>query len=69
LLKAQFNDESLTIDTYPEWMIRVGEFGNTDGLKSVQIQMPDNTFRNNVQSIELLDKDRLNLMQDQPELV
>jgi hypothetical protein len=55
LLKAQFNDESLTIDTYPEWMIRVGEFGNTDGLKSVQIQMPDDTFRNNIQSIELLD--------------
>ena len=55
MLKAQFNDESLTIDTYPEWAVRVGEFGNCDGLKSVQIKMPDSTFTNNVQSIELLD--------------
>ena len=55
LLKAQFNDESLTIDTFPEWAVRVGEFGNCDGLKSVQIKMPDSTFTNNVQSIELLD--------------
>ena len=55
LLKAQFNDESLSIDTYPEWMIRVGEFGNVDALKSVQIKMPDDKFTNNIQSIELLD--------------
>ena len=55
LSKAQFNEESLSIDTYPEWMIKVGEFGNTDGLNSVQIQMPDNTFTSNIQSIELLD--------------
>jgi len=55
LLKAQFNGESLSIETYPEWMIRVGEFGMCDGLQSVQIKMPDSTFTNNVQSIELLD--------------
>ena len=55
LLKAQFNDESLSIETYPEWMLRVGEFGNVDGLNSVQITMPDNVFTNNIQSIELLD--------------
>ena len=55
LLKAQFNDESLSINTYPEWMLRVGEFGNTDALKSLQIKMPDNLFTNNIQSIEVLD--------------
>ena len=55
LLKAKFEDESLDIDTFPEWMIRVGEFGNVDGMKSIQIQMPDTTFTKNIQSIELLD--------------
>ena len=55
LLKAQFNNESLTIETYPEWMIRIGEFGNVDGLKSIQIKMDDTTFSKNIQSIELLD--------------
>ena len=55
LLKAKFNGESLTIDTYPEWMIRTGAFGNGDGLHSVQIEMADSNFTNNVQSIELLD--------------
>jgi len=55
LLKAQFNDESLAIETYPEWMIRVGEFGNVDGLKSVQVRLDDDKFTNNIQSIELLD--------------
>ena len=54
LLKAQFNDENLDIETYQEWMIRVGEFGNADGVKSLQIKMPDNTFLHNTQSIELL---------------
>ena len=55
LLKAQFNNESLAIDTYPEWMIRVGDFGNQDGLKSIQVTMNDDTFNKNIQSIELLD--------------
>jgi hypothetical protein len=36
-------------------MIRVGEFGNTDNKKSVQISMPDDTFTSNIQSIEIVD--------------
>lgn len=55
LVKAKFYGENIDLNIYPEWMIRVGEFGNTDNKKSVQIRMPDNTFTNNIQSIEILD--------------
>ena len=55
LVKAKFYGENIDLTIYPEWMIRVGEFGNTDNKKFVQIRMPDDTFTNNIQSIEILD--------------
>jgi hypothetical protein len=55
LVKAKFYGETIDLNIYPEWMIRVGEFGNTDNKKSVQISMPDDTFTSNIQSIEILD--------------
>ena len=55
LLKARFEGENISLDLYPEWMIRVGEFGNIDNQNSVQITMNDSEFTNNVQSIEILD--------------
>jgi len=55
LVKAKFYGEDISIDLYPEWMIKVGEFGNTESKKSIQIRMSDNSFTNNIQSIEILD--------------
>ncbi len=55
LLKAKFMDENISLSIYPEWMIKVGEFGNIQGKNAIQIRMPDDVFVNNVQSIELLD--------------
>ena len=57
LLKAKFLDENISLSIYPEWMIKVGEFGNTQGKNAIQIRMPDDVFVNNIQSIELLDSD------------
>lgn len=55
LLKARFNNDEIDIELRPEWMIKVGEFGNLDSDQSVQIKMPEATFTNNRQSIEMLD--------------
>jgi len=55
LLKAKFLDENINLSIYPDWMIRTGEFGNVEGRNAVQIRMSNDTFTNNVQSIELID--------------
>ena len=55
LLKSRYNNDDISLDIYPEWMIRIGEFGNVDGKKFVQITLDDVAFNDNVQSIELLD--------------
>ena len=55
LLKAQFNGENISLDIYPEWMIKAGEIGNVDNKKSIQFEMDDDKFFFNKQSIELLD--------------
>lgn len=55
LVKAKFYGENITLDVYPEWMIKTGDFGNVDGNKAIQIRMPDHQFTNNIQSIEILD--------------
>jgi cyclophilin family peptidyl-prolyl cis-trans isomerase len=55
LVKAKFYDEDISLNVYPEWMIKTGEFGNVDGHKAVQIRMPDEQFTSNIQSIEILD--------------
>jgi len=55
LLKSKYNNADISLDIYPEWMIRTGEFGNADGNKSIQVTLYDNTFNDNIQSIELLD--------------
>jgi len=57
LTKAQFSDENITLNIYPEWMIKIGNFGNIDSVKNVQVQMPQNTFTNNIQSIEIVNVD------------
>jgi len=57
LVKAKFYGEDININAYSEWMIKVGEFGNLDGSKSIQLILPDNNFTSNAQSIELLNDD------------
>ena len=57
LVKAQFNGENISLDIYPEWMIKTGEIGNVDNKKSIQFEMDDDKFLYNTQSIELLDSD------------
>ena len=52
LTKAKFYDENIDLNVYPEWMIKSGEFGNLNATQSLQISMPQNTFKNNIQSIE-----------------
>ncbi|MGA1048876.1 MAG: hypothetical protein ACO3UU_12780, partial [Minisyncoccia bacterium] len=57
LVKAKFYGENINLKVYPEWMIKVGEFGNLDGSKSIQLILLDNNFTSNSQSIELLNDD------------
>ena len=55
LLKAQYENEDITLDLYPEWMIRTGNFGNTDSIENIQVILKDNEIQADPQSIELLD--------------
>jgi hypothetical protein len=55
ILKAKYEGEDIDLDLYPEWMIRVGRFGNTDATESIQISLKDNEITANPQSIELFD--------------
>ena len=55
ILKAKYEGEDINMELYPEWMIRTGEFGNTDSIQSIQITLKDNEVNANPQSIELLE--------------
>ena len=55
ILKAKYEGEDITLDLYPEWMIRTGKFGNTDSIENIQVVLNDNDIKNISQSIELLD--------------
>jgi len=55
ILKAKYEGEDITLDLYPEWMIRTGNFGNTDSIENIQLTLKDNEIRGNPQTIELLD--------------
>ena len=37
ILKTKYEGEDITLDLYPEWMIRTGTFGNTDSIENIQI--------------------------------
>jgi lipopolysaccharide export LptBFGC system permease protein LptF len=53
LVKAKFYGENINLKVYPEWMIKVGEFGNLDGSKSIQLILSDNNFTSNININEL----------------
>ena len=55
LLKAKYEGQNISLDLYPEWMIRTGRIGNTDSRESIQIVLDDDEFTANTQSIELFD--------------
>ena len=55
ILKAKYEGEDINLELYPEWMIRTGNFGNTDSIENIQIVLKDNEINHNPQSIELLD--------------
>ena len=55
ILKAKYEGEDINLDLYPEWMIRTGNFGNTDSIENVQVVLKDTEITANPQSIELLD--------------
>ena len=55
LLKAQYEGENITLDLYPEWMIRTGNFGNTDSIENIQLILKDNELTADPQSLELFD--------------
>ena len=55
LLKAQFNQENADLSLFSDWMFRVGEFGDIDGHKNIQLKLDDSVYNQNPQSIEILD--------------
>ena len=55
ILKAKYEGEDISLDLYPEWMIRTGKFGNTDSTENIQVILKDTEIKSDPQSIELLD--------------
>ena len=55
ILKAKYENEDITLDLYPEWMIRTGKFGNTDSIENIQIKLGESSITADPQSIELFD--------------
>jgi hypothetical protein len=55
ILKAQYEGEDVSLELYPEWMIRTGRFGNTDSVENIQITLNDKDITADPQSIELFD--------------
>jgi hypothetical protein len=54
IMKAKYEGEDINLSLYPEWMIRTGQFGNTDSIQNIQITLEDDEVNSNPQSIELL---------------
>jgi hypothetical protein len=55
ILKAKYEGEDISLELYPEWMIRTGNFGNTDSIENIQLVLKDDEITADPQSIELLD--------------
>ena len=55
LLKAKYEDQDIALDLYPEWMLRTGQFGNTDSIENIQIRLHDDVITANPNSFELFD--------------
>ena len=55
ILKAQYEEQDLNVDLYPEWMIKTGIIGNADARESIQFTLNETEVTNTPQSIELQD--------------
>ena len=55
IVKAKYEGEDITLDLYPEWMLRVGNFGNTDATEHIQLILKDKEILYDKQSIEIYD--------------
>jgi len=55
LLKAKYENQDISLDIYPEWMIRVGKIGNTDAIESIQLELKQEQIISNRQSFELFE--------------
>ena len=55
LLKARYENQDISLDIYPEWMIRTGKFGNSDSLESIQVNLDPAKITSNRQSFEFFD--------------
>ena len=54
ILKAKYEEEDITLDLYPEWMIRTGQFGNVDSIENIQVTLKASEVGADPQSIEFL---------------
>ena len=55
ILKAKYEGEDINLEFYPEWMIRTGQFGNTDSIENIQLTLKDDEVLADPCSIELFD--------------
>ena len=55
LLKAKYEEQDINLDLYPEWMLKVGQFGNTDSIENIQIRLEDEKITAEPNSFELFD--------------
>ena len=53
LLKAKYEGQDISLDLYPEWMLRTGQFGNTDSVENIQIRLEDDKITADPNSFEL----------------
>ena len=54
LLKAKYEEQDISLDLYPEWMLKTGQFGNVDRIENIQIRLDDDKITANPNSFELL---------------
>ncbi len=52
LMKAKYEGEDITLDLSPEWLIRVGNFGNTASVDNIQITLAATAIKDNYKSIK-----------------
>ena len=55
LLKAKYEGQDISLDLYPEWMLKTGQFGNTDSIENIQIRLQDDVVTADPNSFELFD--------------
>ena len=55
ITKARYEGSDINLQLYPEWMLRTGQFGNTDKIENIQIILNDQEVKTDPLSIELLD--------------